>query len=72
MTLTFDTPVQSFGTLINYARFSDGKVHPDPVISAYDSANMLIASYISRHLHRLSRRVRPINSRFAASSPRVR
>lgn len=45
MTLTFDTPVQSFGALMNYARFSDGKVHPDPVISAYDSANMLIASY---------------------------
>lgn len=45
MTLTFTDAVQSFGALMNYARFSDGTPHANPVISAYDSANNLIASY---------------------------
>jgi len=45
ITLTFNTAVQSFGALMNYARFSDGTVHANPTISAYDSANNLIASY---------------------------
>ena len=53
MTITFDTPVASFGLGITYAVNADGTIpdNPagsfgnDPVISAYDASNALIASY---------------------------
>ena len=53
MTITFDTPVASFGLGVTYAVNADGTIpdNPagafgnDPVISAYDASNALIASY---------------------------
>ena len=47
VTLSFATPVASFGGGLNYSlRFSDNLPDgADPVIAAYDASNQLIASY---------------------------
>ena len=45
MTLTFATPIKSFGLGINYAIGTSEFLTNNPVISAFDSNNVLIASY---------------------------
>ena len=62
MTITFSNPVASFGLGVNYAVNADGTIPDtiagnagnDPVISAYDAGNALIASYDLRTLAPIS------------------